>query len=162
MSVGRLSAHFSGNTALTSRVGAVRSSGRTCRYPHPYLLSTIVSNKDMSAQAAHGSQTANAALVSSVPGDFGELWNVALRRYKKETGKDLPDLAMAKELPPSGNVDDIMDYIETQGERFGAFRERGKKVLIVLKPIVNFVHLFIDAGAEAAAASVRTTRMVHT
>lgn len=110
----------------------------------------------MSAQATSGAQAANTAEASAPPTDFGQLWSEALGHYKEKTGKDLSKLLSSEEFPAdAGNVDGIIEYIKGRSGKFDDFRESGQKVLRALKPIVHFVHLFIDAGAEAASASVR-------
>ena len=97
------------------------------------------------------------------PGDvhnFDELWRAALRFYEKETGKDLLQLPDAAGFPsrPS-SADEVIEIIKARSESFKAFRDKGRKLLTVLKPIVHFVRLFIDAGAEAAGASVSTNSL---
>ncbi|VDB88494.1 unnamed protein product [Peniophora sp. CBMAI 1063] len=85
---------------------------------------------------------------------FGELWDEALQRYKKETKQDLLSLPFAKDFPsrPS-NASKVLEHFKKRDESFKTFRDLGHKVLSVLESIVHFVHLFIDSGAEAAAAS---------
>ena len=86
---------------------------------------------------------------------FGQLWSAALQRYEQETGTKLSKLAIAKDFPPRpSSADEIIAILAAQSRSFEAFRNRGKGVLRVLKPIVHFVCLFMDAGAEAGSVSV--------
>lgn len=98
----------------------------------------------------------------SSPRNFGELWDEALRRYKIETKKDLLSLPFAKDFParPS-DATEVIEHFKKQDESFKAFRDLGHDMLSVLESIVHFVHLFIDSGAEAAAASVRYVYIRH-
>lgn len=104
----------------------------------------------MSSQPVSGSQTES-------PRNFDELWDAALQRYEQETKKKLLTLDIARAFPSRpGSADEVLEHFKQQNQSFEAFRTHGQNVLRVLKPIVHFVRLFIDTGAEAAAASVRT------
>ncbi|KZV65266.1 hypothetical protein PENSPDRAFT_136413 [Peniophora sp. CONT] len=99
--------------------------------------SSILSSDEDSARHAYG---------------FDDLWNEAIRCYQEETGMNLLKLPFASDLlSRSRTTDEVIQYIEEQNDSFEAFRDRGRKVLDVLKPIVHIVHLFIDAGAEGAS-----------
>lgn len=101
------------------------------------------------------SATANVDLAS--PRDFGELWKKALGRYEEETGKDLLKLPIAKGFPSQpSSADEVMKRLATQNESFKAFRTRGKKVLDVLRPIVDVVLVIRDC-AEGASVSIATS-----
>ena len=100
------------------------------------------------SQPVRSSQNANLR-------NFGELYNEALRRYEEKTGRKLTDHPLAEDLPTRpDSADEVIAIIEKQSGTFKGFRATGRNVLNVLKPIVHFVHLFIDSGAEAASASV--------
>ena len=101
------------------------------------------------SQPVLSSQTANLR-------NFGEVYNEALRRYEEKTGRKLSEHPLAESLPTrSNNAEEVIAIIEKQSGTFKGFRATGRNLLNVLKPIVHFVHLFIDSGAEAASASVR-------
>ena len=92
---------------------------------------------------------------SSTPQDFEGLWTGALERYKGQTGHALPP---ADDFPSrSRDPDEIVQYIDRQGREFKEYRTEGARIRRVLKPIVNIVLPFLDAGAEWA--SVRTTSL---
>lgn len=77
-----------------------------------------------------------------------------MQRYKETTKRDFP---LADDFPSnSRDPDKVIDYIVQQEKGFKGFRDSGKKIRRVLKPIVKVVLMFVDAGAEAAAAYVRT------
>ncbi|KZV62638.1 hypothetical protein PENSPDRAFT_758563 [Peniophora sp. CONT] len=85
--------------------------------------------------------------------DFGQLWHDALERYEQETGKNLLEEPLASDFPSiSNNTDTIMTCFEKQIESFKAFRTRGKKVLNVLRPIVDVVLLIKDCADGASDA----------
>ncbi|KZV72459.1 hypothetical protein PENSPDRAFT_358335 [Peniophora sp. CONT] len=85
---------------------------------------------------------------------FQMLWNGALQRYELETGKDLLAFPFANNLlAPSLRPDSVVQYFKEQNQTFKTFRSSGEKIMRVLRPIVHLVQLFIDAGAEGAAAS---------
>jgi hypothetical protein len=93
---------------------------------------------------------------SNQPGsNFNELWAAALGRYQDNTGRDLTKLPYFHSLIHSESVDDICRALQDREECFKAFRARGEKIRAVLAPIVRLARLFIDAGGEVAAASVR-------
>jgi hypothetical protein len=60
-----------------------------------------------------------------------------------------------KLLPKCNTSGEAIQLLKDQNDNFKSYRAHGKKILDVLEPFVHFVHRFIDAGAEAAAASVR-------
>ncbi|VDC02882.1 unnamed protein product [Peniophora sp. CBMAI 1063] len=89
------------------------------------------------------------------PSNLGELWNVALQRHEQETGIKLLKSANAKDFPlRPATAEEVLAIFAAQSQSFEAFRARGRKVLQVLKPIVHFICLFIDSGAEAGSDTV--------
>jgi hypothetical protein len=88
--------------------------------------------------------------------DFSELWTAALRRYEDDTGRDLSKMPHFVPLVQSSSVDNICHVLREHKESFQAFRKCDEKIRAVLAPIVRLVNLFIDAGGEAASASVST------
>ena len=90
---------------------------------------------------------------NSSPRNFGELWTEALRRYKTETGNDLLELPAAKAFPTNpGSTEEVMKHFKEQNEAFEAFRSRGKRILGVLKPIVDVVLLIKDCAEDASVS----------
>ena len=101
------------------------------------------------SQPVLSSQTANLR-------NFGEVYDEAVRRYEEQTGRKLSEHPLVESLPTRpDSADEVIAIIEKQSGTFKGFRATGRNLLNVLKPIVHFVHLFIDSGAEAASASVR-------
>ena len=96
----------------------------------------------------------------SIQRNFGELWTEALRRYKTETGKNLLELPAAKAFPSDpSSAEVVMKHFEEQHDAFEAFRARGKRILGVLKPIVDVVLLIKDC-AEGASVSLDSRTLV--
>ncbi|KIK60150.1 hypothetical protein GYMLUDRAFT_613721 [Collybiopsis luxurians FD-317 M1] len=92
------------------------------------------------------------AIARPVTSDFENLWAEALISYKEQTGRNIY-LDQAALFPNDPSVDNIVSILETQSKGLEAFREKGKNIRNVLKPVVNLVRLFNDTGAEAAAAA---------
>ena len=114
-------------------------------YPSSTLMSTQTS---LTSRPVSSSQNANLR-------NFGEVYNEALRRYQAKTGRKLSGHPLVVGLPTRpDSADEVIAIIEKQSETFKGFRDTGRNLFNVLKPIVHFVHLFIDSGAEAASASV--------
>jgi hypothetical protein len=93
--------------------------------------------------------------VTAVPPDhsgFSELWTTALNRYQEATGRPI---ALTDSLLEFESVDDVGRILEERATAFKAFRKEGEKLRAVLAPFVRFVRLFVESGAEVAAASVR-------
>ncbi|KZV64104.1 hypothetical protein PENSPDRAFT_669248 [Peniophora sp. CONT] len=88
--------------------------------------------------------------------DYDKLWDNALERYKKETGKSLRKHSSAQDfLSKTRSADEIIAQFEEQNESFVAFRDSGAKIRGVLKPVVDVV-LFLKENAEGASVSVTT------
>jgi hypothetical protein len=87
--------------------------------------------------------------------NFNELWVAALHRYQDETGRELSQTPYFTPLISSSSADDVCRVLQDRGECLKAFRARGEKIRAVLAPIARLVQFFVDAGAEAASATVR-------
>ena len=84
---------------------------------------------------------------------FDGLWKAALRRYEKETGKDLLKHRTVQTFPSNvTSVDEVMQLIEAQNASFQAFRASGRKVRDALKPVVNSL-LLMKSCVDSASAS---------
>ncbi|KIK60096.1 hypothetical protein GYMLUDRAFT_612140 [Collybiopsis luxurians FD-317 M1] len=92
------------------------------------------------------------AIARPITNDFESLWAKALVSYKEQTGRSLYQDQVAQ-FPDDPSVDNIVSILETQSKGLEAFREKGRNIRNVLKPVVNLVTLFNDTGAEAAAAA---------
>lgn len=137
----------------TRNVLAMRVHERYWKRRWPLLSSTHHhSRTTMSTQTPPKPRPTSSDEDLTIPRDFGELWEKALRDYKKETGKDPLKLPFAKDLPSRpGSAKEVIKHFREKDESFKEFRDVGKNVLGVLETIVHFVHLFIDSAAEAAA-----------
>ena len=82
--------------------------------------------------------------------EAGERWKQALEDYKAATGTDLLQSPFALEILSESSSDKVMAILK----QFVTFRQHGGKILRVLKPTVNFVMQFLDAGAEAASVRI--------
>ncbi|KZV72357.1 hypothetical protein PENSPDRAFT_361071 [Peniophora sp. CONT] len=85
----------------------------------------------------------------SIEHGLDKLWNDATTKYEEETGHKL---IFADGFPSeSRKPEEIIDYIVKQSESIKASRRVGKRIRRMLKPVVNVVLLFLDAGAEAGS-----------
>jgi hypothetical protein len=92
----------------------------------------------------------NATIVP--PSPFGKIWQAAVVAYESDTGRKVMS---SDELFDCVSVDDVAGVMQKRGNAFEAFREDGQKIRSWLEPVVRFVNLFLESGAEAAAAYVR-------
>lgn len=90
--------------------------------------------------------------IDSAENGFNQLWEEALARYKLETGHDLEQAPFAEELFKCTSVDEVARVLNDRKETVKAFRAHGHKIRAVLTPIVRIMKLFLDTGAEVAAA----------
>ncbi|KZV72347.1 hypothetical protein PENSPDRAFT_683734 [Peniophora sp. CONT] len=85
----------------------------------------------------------------SIARGLDKLWNDAAAKYEEETGHRL---TFVDGFPSeSRNPDEIIEFIVKQSDSLKASRAVGERIRRVLKPIVNVVLLFLDAGAEAGS-----------
>jgi fungal STAND N-terminal Goodbye domain len=104
----------------------------------------------------------NTAYMSS---DFETLFNAALAKYTKQTGKDLRNHPLADRIDGCDNPDSILDIFQEQSKAFEEFRNGDTKLLKWLRPVVNVLHALstnavltdraslVSAGCPAAFSS---------
>ncbi|VDB86852.1 unnamed protein product [Peniophora sp. CBMAI 1063] len=87
------------------------------------------------------------------PRDFADLWDKSIGLYEQDTGIKLLASPIANAFPSrpeSANA--VMDQIVKQNEVFEAFHKSGKKVLVVLRPVVDIIILaktYVEGAASA-------------
>jgi fungal STAND N-terminal Goodbye domain len=79
----------------------------------------------------------NTAYVCS---DFEALFNAALAKYTKQTGKDLRNHPLADRIDGCDNPDSILDIFQEQSQAFDEFRNGDTKLFKWLRPVVNVLH----------------------
>ena len=75
------------------------------------------------------------------------LFDVALRDYAKETGTDLDDHPLSKELEICDDVDSIFTVLKSQAQRLHEFRGEDGKIMKSLKSVI---HVLYDLSNRSA------------
>ena len=78
---------------------------------------------------------------------FPSLFDVALQNYAKETGTALDDHPLAKELQTCDSVDSISFVLQTQAQKFHAFRGEDGKFMKSLKSVVHVLYHLSNRNA---------------
>ena len=86
----------------------------------------------------------------------------ALDDYADKMGIDLKDNPFAEELKGCNSPDAILQLLENNRDDFKGYRDKNRKFLDCLNPVVNFIHAFSDVLGEAtsvvsAERSLRST-----
>jgi hypothetical protein len=84
---------------------------------------------------------------TSSSSSFRSLFDIALRDYAKETGTDLDDHPLAKELQICDSVDSISTVLRKQAQRFHESRGEDGKIMKSLKSIVHVLYDLSNGGA---------------
>jgi hypothetical protein len=71
---------------------------------------------------------------------FGALFNVALEKYTKKTGKDLRNHPLASEIDSCDSPDSIINIFQEQARAFDEFKRGDTQLFKWLKPVVNVLH----------------------
>ena len=83
------------------------------------------------------SSISNAASTSS---NFQTIFNSALAKYTKQTGKDLRNHPLAYRIDSCNSPDSILDIFQEQSRAFDEFRKGDTKLFQWLIPVVNVLH----------------------
>jgi hypothetical protein len=92
---------------------------------------------------------------------FQHLWLDALRRYKKKTGVDLPQISYTTRIVICETVDDVLSILKEQDKDFSGFRRRGKMLRDTLAPVVRLAEHCNSVGGEAAAVALVRGRLIR-
>ena len=71
---------------------------------------------------------------------FGALFNAALEKYTKKTGKDLRNHPLASEIDSCDSPDSIINIFQEQARAFDEFKRGDTQLFKWLKPVVNVLH----------------------
>ena len=85
------------------------------------------------------SSPSNTTFTSST-GTFSTLFNAALEKYTKQTGKDLRNHPLASEIDGCDSPDSILHIFQEQARAFDEFKNGDAKLLRWLRPVVNVLH----------------------
>ena len=72
--------------------------------------------------------------------NFETVFNAALDKYTKQTGKDLRNHPLAARIDGCDGPDSILDIFQEQSQAFDEFRESDTKLFKWLRPVVNVLH----------------------
>ena len=83
------------------------------------------------------SSVSNTAFTSS---NFQTIFNVALTKYTKQTGKDLRDHPLAHRINSCQSPDSVLDIFQEQSRAFDEFKNGDTKLFKWLRPVVDVLH----------------------
>src|SRR5712672_3114558 len=91
---------------------------------------------------------------STSSSNFQSILENALRDYTKETGVDLAKYDFAKRLERCNSSDEILWLLREKAKKFKEYREKNRKLINWITPVVQVVHAFAGALAEASSLIV--------
>jgi len=95
--------------------------------------------------------TGNSTTSSS---NFTALFDVALAKYTKLTGKDLRNYPLAEMIDRCESPDAILAIFQEQTRAFDEFRNGDPKLVKWLAPLVNWLHTISNSAVISAGASL--------
>src|SRR5579863_7392993 len=98
--------------------------------------------------------TSSATNTSSTPDNSQTLFDVALKKYTKCTGKDLRNHPLAYLIDRCDSPDVILTIFQEQSRAFDKFRNGDPNLVKWLKPVVNGLHAISTNVALSAGASL--------
>ncbi|KAH9039671.1 hypothetical protein EDB85DRAFT_1887436 [Lactarius pseudohatsudake] len=93
---------------------------------------------------------------------FESILSTALSEFKKKTGKNLLDDALAKELQSCDSVEAVMDIIQGQAEAFDRFRNGGSKLIKWVQSSVHVLYTISAALGDGVGVVVPSAKAVFT
>ena len=101
----------------------------------------------------------SASNTASTASHFQTLFNAALAKYTKQTGKDLRSHPLADKIDNCDGPDSILNIFQEQAQAFDEFRNGDTKLLKWLRPVVNVIHAL---STNADASCLVSAAMFHT
>jgi len=101
-----------------------------------------------------------ASSTSSLPSNFQALFDIALDKYAKLTGKDLRNHPLASAIDGCESPDSILAIFQAQSQAFDEFRNGDPKLIKWLKPVVNGLHAISTNTVLSAGTSLVSPRQV--
>ena len=86
--------------------------------------------------------------------NFETLFNAALAKYNKQTGKDLRNHPLAFMIDSCDSSESILEIFEKQSEAFDEFRRGDTKLFKWLRPVVDVLHALSTNSALSVASLV--------
>ena len=84
------------------------------------------------------------------PPNFQSILDAALDNYHKQTGIDLTKHPSAKQLENCHSPDDIVELFMEREAALQGYRDKSRKLIDSLRPVVKAVHAFAGILGEAA------------
>ena len=85
------------------------------------------------------------------PSNFQSILDAALENYHKQTGINLTKHPSAEQLENCHSPDDIVELFLQREAVFKGYRDKYRKVIDCLRPVVTVVHAFAGILGEAAS-----------
>ena len=87
----------------------------------------------------------------------------ALDDYAKQMKIDLKDNPFAEELKDCNSPETILQLLEKNKDNFKEYRDKNRKFIDCLNPVVKFVHVFSGILGEATSlvSAERSLRSIH-
>jgi len=119
---------------------------------HPHLrLSTSLITSDI---LTYHKPMSSAPNTTSTPFNFGTLFDDALTKYTKLTGKDLHSHPLASIIDRCDSPDSILAIFKEQSRAFDEFRNGDPKLIKSLGSLVNLLHAISTSAVTSAGASL--------
>ncbi|KAI9435438.1 hypothetical protein H4582DRAFT_2059367 [Lactarius indigo] len=98
--------------------------------------------------------------IPSSSSQFGSILESALSEYKKQTGKDLLDNWLTKELQDCDSVDAVLDIIQHQAEALDKFGDGDKKLMKWIGSSVQILYVISATLGEGVGVSLSPAKAV--
>jgi fungal STAND N-terminal Goodbye domain len=85
---------------------------------------------------------------STTSANFRSILESTLDGYAKQTGIDLTTHPCARELRNCDTSEDVLRLLQDKETAFEAYRDKNRKLINYLRPIVQVVHAFSGALGE--------------
>ena len=95
-------------------------------------------------------------LSSSSESRFQYIFNNALQDYTKQTGVDLTKYDFVNQLERCGSPDEVLLLLCDKAKEFKEYRDGNRKLINLMAPVVQIVHVF--AGFLGEATSIVSRR----
>jgi hypothetical protein len=97
---------------------------------------------------------ASASITNTTRSHFEALFDAALDKYKKRTGKDLRNHPLAAIIDRCDSPDEILTIFEEQSRAFDEFRSGDLKFINFLQPVVNGLYAISNSAVLSAGGSL--------
>jgi hypothetical protein len=89
--------------------------------------------------------------MDSPSSNFQSILDSALKNYSKQTGIDITNHSSAERLQNCYSPDDVIQLLSERESEFNNYRDKYRKLMHSLRPVVEVVHAFSSVIGEVAA-----------